>query len=76
MIGDKFKRPRICWAAASVVLVSRPGGKDGVATDNQPPSRPNPSRRVAEALHYIGMLSECLRMVFSAKLATSAGEVQ
>ena len=64
MVGDKFKRPRICWAATCAALVSRPGGEDSVAVDNRPPSRPNPSWRVAEALHYIGMLSECLRKVF------------
>ena len=76
VVGDKFKRPRICWAAISAALVSCPSREDSVAADNWPPSRPNPLQRVAEALHYIGMLSECLHKFFSAKLATSAGEVQ
>ena len=51
MVGEA---PLICWAATSAALVSRPGGEDGVAGDNRPPSRPNPSLRVAEALHYMG----------------------
>ena len=61
VVGYKFeKTPQICWAATSAALVSGPGGEDGVAVDKWPPSRPNPSRHVAEALGCIGTLSECL----------------
>ena len=51
MVGEA---PLICWAATRAALVSRPGGEDGVAGDNRPPSRPNPLLCVAEALHYKG----------------------
>ena len=65
MVGYKLKKtPQICWAATSAALVSGPSGEDSVAVDNQPPSRPNASRRVAEALHCIDMLSECLYRIF------------
>ena len=65
VVGYKFeKAPQIYWAATSASLVSRPSSEDGVAVKNQPPSGPNPLRRVAEVLRCIGMLSECLYKSF------------